>query len=281
MIRYPVVSGTFYPGSINKLRQMISDLMKLRLGPNVSDIDVPVSRPMGRNLAVIVPHAGYIYSGSVAVHAYVEVAKQGKPTLVVLLGPNHTGRGAKVGVWNTGYWITPFGQVQVDEEAADLLLRNCEICKSDFDSHLMEHSLEVQLPFLQYLFADFKILPITISQVSAQICQKIALGLDALASSYTNVLFVVSTDLNHYEDQGITLKKDSLAIEKIVSKDPNGLLRVVLDEDISMCGVFPVVAFLQMKTFARPRLLCHATSGDVTGELSQVVGYAGFICEPV
>ncbi len=281
MNRYPVVAGTFYPSSPQELRQAIDDTVKSPLGPGPLNVELPVLTPLSRNLAVIVPHAGYIYSGPVAACAYAEVAKRGKPDLVILLGPNHTARGAKVGVWNQGQWITPFGEVKVDKEAAQLLFEHCEVCQPDFNSHLMEHSLEVQVPFLQYFFEKFKILPISLFPVSVEICQKLAAGLDIVVSRYRRVLLVVSTDLNHYENQSVTVRKDSLVIEMIKSKDPFGLIRVVVDEKISMCGVSPVVSLLFMKAFGQPVLLCHATSGDVSGNFTQVVGYASFICEAI
>ncbi|AEH50960.1 AmmeMemoRadiSam system protein B [Pseudothermotoga thermarum] len=279
MIRYPVVAGTFYPGSPTKLRQTIMDLITSPLGPGNLDFKVPVTQPLNKNVGIIVPHAGYVYSGPIAVHAYVAAARLGKPNLVVLIGPNHTGRGAKVGVWDKGSWLTPLGKVEVDEQASKLLFENCEVCKADFDSHLLEHSLEVQLPFLQFFFDEFKILPISIFPVSIDLCKKIAAGLDAIASEYKNTLFVVSTDFNHYENQDVTIKKDQMAIEKIEAKDPIGLVEVVDKYDISMCGVSAVASFLYMKTFGKPKLLCHATSGDVSKDFLQVVGYASFICE--
>lgn len=236
-------------------------------------------KTLEKSVALIVPHAGYIYSGPVAAHAYAEVAKLGSPKLVVLLGPNHTGYGARVGVWNEGSWSTPLGEVRVSSEAAEVFLNGCKEASADFRCHMAEHSLEVQLPFLQYIFKDFEILPITMFPVNLQLCQSVARALDELLKNFPSTLLVVSTDFNHYEDDATTKRKDQLAIEQILRRDPEGLYRVVANERITMCGLSPVACLLYMQSFSKARLLKHATSGDTSGDRSHVVGYASFIFE--
>lgn len=278
MKRLPVVAGSFYPSSATRLKLAIEECFLSSLGPGY--VPSKPDKPLGHNLAIIVPHAGYIYSGPVAAHAYAETAKFGKPELVVLIGPNHTGFGSQVSVFNEGEWITPFGSLKVSEDAAQIFLKNCDEALVDYQAHMNEHSLEVQLPFLQYLFGEFNILPISVFPVFINVCQKIASGLDEIAKQYSSVLFVFSTDLNHYESDEITKKKDEMAIEKIVEKDPIGLYTTVAKQKITMCGLSSIAVLLFMKHFTKPKLLKHATSGDVTKDRAQVVGYASFICEP-
>lgn len=279
MKRSPVVAGSFYPSSTFRLKDTIEECFLSPLGPGY--LPDKTDKPLEKNLAVIVPHAGYIYSGPVAAHAYAQVAKSGKPDLVVLVGPNHTGFGSQIGVWDRGEWLTPLGALEVCEDAAQIFLENCDEALVEYEAHMNEHSLEVQLPFLQYLFTEFKVLPISVFPVFINVCQKIAAGLDAIAARYSSTLFVFSTDLNHYESQEITKQKDETAIQKIVDKDPVGLYTAVAKQKITMCGLSPIAALLFMKSFDKPKLLKHATSGDVTGDKAQVVGYASFICEQV
>lgn len=278
MKRSPVVAGSFYPGSVARLKLNIEECFLSPLGPGY--IPDKSTKPLEKNLAIIVPHAGYIYSGPVAAHAYAEVAKFGKPELVVLVGPNHTGFGSQVGVWDQGEWLTPFGSLEISTDAAQKFLKNCDEALVDYEAHMNEHSLEVQLPFLQYLFGEFKILPISVFPIFINVCQKIASGLDEIARQYSSTLFVFSTDLNHYESAETTKRKDEMAIEKIAEKDPLGLYTVVAKHKITMCGLSSIATLLFMKHFAKPKLLKHATSGDVTKDTAQVVGYASFICEP-
>lgn len=279
MKRLPVVAGSFYPGSTHRLEWTIKECFLSKLGPGY--IPNKPDKLLEKNFAIIVPHAGYIYSGPVAAHAYAEITKFGKPELVVLIGPNHTGLGSQIGIWDEGEWLTPFGSTKVSQDAAQVFLKSCDEALIDYQAHMNEHSLEVQLPFLQYLFGEFEILPISVFPVFANVCQRIASGLDELAQRFSSVLFVFSTDLNHYESDEITKQKDEMAIEKIAEKDPFGLYTVVAKQKITMCGLSSVAALLFMKHFAKPRLLKHATSGDVTQDKSQVVGYASFICESV
>jgi len=278
MKRAAVVAGSFYPSSASRLKESIEICFKSSLGPGY--IPSRLTERLQKNLAIIVPHAGYIYSGPVAAHAYAEAAKFGKPELVVLVGPNHTGFGAQIGLWAQGEWETPLGSAEVDREAGEIFLSSCDEAAENYEAHINEHSLEVQLPFLQHLFGEFRILPISIFPVLIKTCEKIARGLDAIASNRHSVLFVFSTDLNHYESEEITRRKDQMAIEKIIAKDPVGLYTVVAKEKITMCGLSTIATLLFMKHFGKPRLLSHATSADVTKDRTQAVGYASFICEP-
>ncbi|ABV33064.1 MULTISPECIES: AmmeMemoRadiSam system protein B [Pseudothermotoga] len=279
MRRTAVAAGSFYPASPERLKFSIEEAFTSSLGPG--HIPDKPDQPLKKHSSVIVPHAGYIYSGPVAAHAYAEISKLGKPELVVLVGPNHTGYGRPIGVYNRGTWVTPFGELHVSTDAAEIFLQYCDEANADFKSHISEHSIEVQLPFLQYLFDDFQILPIAVFPIFIKSCEKIAIALDHIAENFPSTLFVFTTDFNHYESDEITVKKDQMVIDKILTKDPTGLYSVVAKEKVTMCGLSVVTSFLFMKHFGLPRLLKHATSGDVTGERSQVVGYASFICESI
>ncbi|MGB9789780.1 MAG: AmmeMemoRadiSam system protein B [Thermotoga caldifontis] len=277
MRRSPVVSGSFYPASVRELTKLIEICFTSELGPG--ELPKKPEKLLERCVGLIVPHAGYIYSGPVAAHGYLEAAKFGNPKLVVLLGPNHTGYGARIGVWSEGSWSTPLGEVRVCSQAAELFLNNCKEASADVRSHMAEHSLEVQLPFLQYVFKDFEILPITMFPVGLTVCRSVANALDQLLRDHPSTLVIASSDFNHYEDDRTTRWKDQLAIDEILKKDPEGLYQVVARERITMCGLSPVASLLYMQSFSKVRLLKHATSGDTSGDRSHVVGYASFIFE--
>ncbi|MEN3007951.1 AmmeMemoRadiSam system protein B [Pseudothermotoga sp.] len=277
MKREPVVAGSFYPSSPKKLIELIEACFKSELGPG--EIPKKPERVLEKAIAVIVPHAGYIYSGPVAAHAYAEAMKLGNPRLVVLLGPNHTGYGARIGVWSDGSWSTPFGEVRVCRQAAELFLEKCKEASKDVQCHIAEHSLEVQLPFLQYTFKEFEILPISVFPVNLSVCKSVAQSLDELLKVFSSTLFVISSDFNHYEDDQTTRRKDQLAIDAILKRDPENLYKVVGSEKITMCGLSPVACLLYMKSFSKVRLLKHATSADTSGDRSHVVGYVSFIFE--
>lgn len=277
MKREPVVAGSFYPSSPKKLIETIEFCFKSELGPG--EIPKKPEKILEKALAVIVPHAGYVYSGPVAAYAYAEVAKFGNPKLVVLIGPNHTGYGARIGVWSEDSWSTPLDEIKVCKQAADLFLEGCKEASEDVRSHMAEHSLEVQLPFLQYVFGEFEILPISMFPISLAVCRSVAQNLDELLKNFPSTLLVISSDFNHYEDDQTTRKKDQFAIDAILKKDAESLYRVVGSKKITMCGLSPVACLLYMKSFSKVRLLKHATSGDVSGDRSHVVGYASFIFE--
>ncbi|RKX41177.1 MAG: AmmeMemoRadiSam system protein B [Thermotogae bacterium] len=276
MMRRPVVSGVFYPSDPDLLKSSLQSCFLGSFGPGHIP---PVSeKKLSVPVAIVVPHAGYIYSGQIAAHAYAEAAAKGAPELVVLLGTNHTGFGASVGVWNNGSWRTPLGEVSVAEEEANLLLRDCNVVSADYDSHLSEHSIEVQIPFLQYVFETFKILPISLKPVPHEVSKELANALEMLLKRRPSTLVVVTTDLNHYENHNTTLKKDDSALKAILERRVADLYKTVVHEKITMCGVSPVATLLCMD-FTTARLLSHKTSGDITGDRSKTVGYASLIFE--
>ncbi len=268
MIRRPAVANQFYDGNPTRLHHDLGML----IGPSKG------ARPAK---AIVVPHAGYIYSGAVAGAAYAQIEV---PETVVVLGPNHTGVGAPVAVMTTGKWDMPMGDVSISEDLASLILKGSDYFKEDIEAHIYEHSLEVQIPFLQYRQSNLSIVPICLGGAFPfSICKEIGSAIaGAVREIRRPVLLVASTDMTHYESQEQAQTKDRLAIDRILAMDPEGLLETVRNYAISMCGVIPttiaMVASLDLGADSA-QLVRYATSGDITGDYARVVGYASFIIE--
>jgi len=272
-MRPPVVAGQFYAGSRLSLIEQIEWCYTHPHGPG----KVPKAQAGSRRLVGLVsPHAGYIYSGPVAAHGFARMAKDGRPGSIVIIGPNHTGDGSGVSIMTEGRWRTPLGEVQVDKPLSEAVKQGSEIIDVDEVAHAHEHSLEVQLPFLQHLFDDeFKIVPICMMLQDVRTSKEVG---DAIgeASVGKNVVIIASTDFTHYESQRSATMKDSRAIDKILALDPEGLTQTVEEEAITMCGYGPVSAMLQASKklgAKKAELLKYATSGETAGPMSQVVGY--------
>ncbi|MDI3472550.1 MAG: hypothetical protein PWQ48_831 [Thermotogaceae bacterium] len=274
----PFVAGAFY--DLNKddlLKRLEWCFSDNRIGPGVLP-EKPTNK-LEKNVGAIVPHAGYIYSGPVAAWAYLELSKLGKPDTVILIGPNHTGAGAEIGVWPEGVWQTPLGELKVAKDVVETLLGSSVNLMPDTASHIGEHSLEVQLPFLQYIYGnDFEIVPITMMIQSLEFSEVLSESIKKVFERFPERKFVIiaSTDLNHYESQEITVKKDEKFIKAVISEDPKKVVKAVKENDITACGFGPVSVVLKLK-LGKPKLLKHATSGDTSGDLTHVVGYASFI----
>ena len=265
--RMPCVAGQFYSGTATGLKKQLSGL-----------VDPKAKKE--KIIGAVVPHAGYIYSGRVA----GEVISLIKPSgTFIILGPNHTGYGQPFSIMTSGAWKTPLGEVKIDEELSRVLLDNSEILAEDDLAHRAEHSLEVQLPFLQYLFSsqNLKIVPIVIAP--AKLTDYQALGKElfqAVKQLKKEVVVLASSDLTHYEAQESAQAKDKRAIERILNLDEQGLGEIVEQESITMCGLASVATLLsyakEMKA-AKARLIKYVTSGEASGDFSSVVGYAGII----
>lgn len=227
-------------------------------------------------VGLVSPHAGYMYSGPVAAHGFARMARDGRPSSVVIMGPNHTGYGSGVSIMTGGKWRTPLGEVQVDKRLGEEIRQKSEIIDVDELAHAHEHSLEVQLPFLQHLFGDeFKIVPICMMLQDLATSKEVG---DAVgeASAGKDVVIIASTDFTHYESQRSAAVKDRMAIDRILALDPEGLIKTVEEEAITMCGYGPVSAMLQAAKklgAKKAELLKYATSGDTAGPMPQVVGY--------
>jgi AmmeMemoRadiSam system protein B len=217
-----------------------------------------------------------MYSGGVAAHVYKELAAQETPETIVILSPNHTGEGSLVSLSNTD-WETPLGVVETDKEIVDMLFRNCESLDLDETAHVYEHSLEVQLPFLQYVYGEFKMVPICMMWPTPEIIEEIA---GCLAKIGKDALIIASSDFTHYESHESATKKDNNAISHILNMDEKRFLQTVYGGNLSICGHAPIATCIATAKKLRAtdaRLLKYATSGDVTGDHSQVVGYASII----
>ncbi|MBP1357839.1 MAG: AmmeMemoRadiSam system protein B [Sulfolobus sp.] len=277
MKRMPAVAGTFYEDNPKRLREQIEWSFRHSVGPGKLP-QVPEVKPQKRqNAFFIVPHAGYIYSGPVAAHSYFYLGEEGKPDTVIILGPNHTGYGSPVSAWPSGEWETPLGTVQIDEELTKEIVKRSQIVDLDERAHLYEHSIEVQVPFLQYLFGNsFKIVPIVILMQTPEVAEYLAEAISEIMNEgKKDMVVLASSDLNHYDPYEETYEKDQKAINKIQNLDYKGLFHVVEDEDVTVCGYAPImtVLILAKKFNKKPYVLKHATSGDTSGDKSSVVGY--------
>jgi len=274
MDRQPAVAGMFYAGSAPQLEAQVRDCFEqAQLDANASPM------PM---IGAVVPHAGLMYSGHVAATVYGSV---GLPKRLIILCPNHTGMGVPVSINSRGGWITPLGRAKIDEEIADALTKESTIFTEDRAAHMREHSLEVQLPFLQVLSgSEFTFVPICMSTRNYQVCVEVGQAIARVVARYRDageaIGLLASSDMNHYLDQATTLRKDQRAIDEILSLSPQTLWDVVRGEDISMCGIVPTTTMLVAANelgATNATLLRHATSGDVSGDYERVVGYAGIV----
>ena len=266
--RAPAVAGTFYEAKPERLRAQVDECLQANPRPAVKE----------RFIGAVVPHAGLMYSGHVAA-AFYELAEL--PKRYIILCPNHTGMGHFAAVNRDGDWRTPLGNVAVDTVLADALLAKTRLLGDDWKAHAREHSLEVQLPFLQRLVGEFTFVPICLAAPRYAFCEEIGAAIAAVVGSEP-IGIVASSDLNHYENQEITLRKDQRAIDAVLALDPQQLWRAVDEDDISMCGFIPTTTMLiaaNQLGAATARLLKHATSGDINGDYSQVGGYAAMIVE--
>ncbi len=266
-VRLPAVAGIFYEARPDRLARELRGYL-------------PESAVPGAAFGAIVPHAGYVYSGPVAGAVYASLRI---PATCVILCPNHTGQGAAAALDPSDAWRTPLGDVPVDRRLAEHLLALAPSLQEDAEAHRREHSLEVQLPFLQTLNPRVRIVPICIGEPSLALCREIGEAIVAVAADETEPpLVLASSDMNHYESREVGARKDRMALARVEGLDPDGLFRTVLTESISMCGFLPATALLFAARKAgatRARVVARRDSGDQTGDTASVVGYAGVIVE--
>ena len=268
-IRKPAVAGQFYPASPEVLKKQIASFIEG--ADTVNKIDA---------IACMLPHAGYMYSGEVAARTLCAVNIKDK---IILLGPNHTGSGAQFSIMSQGSWQTPLGQIQIDKELAATILKGSQYLQDDILAHTYEHSLEVELPLLQYFKSDFQIVPIVLlsDEISAlkAIGKEIAIAIKK-SGLERQTLIIASSDMTHYEPQPQAQKKDKEAIEAISELNEDRLMDRIQRFNISMCGYAPVVVMLcaaKLLGAKQGKLIKYQTSGDVTGDYAAVVGYAGMV----
>lgn len=273
--RSPAVAGAFYPSAAEELRAQIEECFLHPIGPGRLPRRAEGER--APPLALISPHAGYIYSGPVAAHGYIQLEGRRRPKTVIVLGPNHYGLGTDVSIYPEGVWATPLGEVRIDSGLAKALAESSDVFSLDEFSHLREHSIEVQVPFLQYVLGDFQLLPICILDQSQRVCLEVGRALGEVLKERDDFLLVASTDFTHYEPDERAKRKDAEVLEKIKGLDAEGMYQVIRTLNVSMCGYGPVAAILEAAKdlgAKEAEILRYATSGDVTGDREAVVGYA-------
>jgi AmmeMemoRadiSam system protein B len=263
--RKAAVAGQFYHDSSAKLSQQVQQYVTHNL-------------PRQHAIGVVSPHAGLIYSGGVAGEVYSRIDL---PETFLLIGPNHTGLGAKAALMSEGEWEIPTGIFSIDEALAERILSGVPLVSSDSQAHLFEHSLEVQLPFIAAFAKHAKIVPLTVLSATLEECRFIGEGIGAAirAMDYP-VVIVASSDMSHYVPDAVARKKDKMAIDRVLSLDPKGLYETVRKEQITMCGYLPatIMLFAAKSLGAKDaKLVKYSTSGDVSGDYDAVVGYAGII----
>ena len=263
MLRLPAVAGRFYPSQPEELKRLVRQCAAAEPGA-----------ARARVRACLVPHAGYVYSGHVAGAVYARIEL---PRRVVILGVRHQPRGQRAAILSSGAWRTPLGDAPVDAALAEKLRAACPLLREDEVAHRAEHSLEVQLPFLQVLAPEFSFVPVALGTQRFEELTQIGEGLGRVLAAEKDVLLVTTSDLNHYEDDATTRVKDGKAVERLLAGDARGLFDVCLREEISMCGLGPAVAMLTALGAARAELVRYATSADLSGDRETVVGYAGLV----
>jgi len=264
MKRKPCVAGTFYPGR----RDVLLDTIESLTDPKAKKT---------KAIAVVVPHAGYMYSGPVAGAVFSSVKV---PPAVIILGPAHQEIESLFAIQKDGSWLTPLGEAPIDSGLAELIMARCPLVADDAKAHLFEHSLEVEVPFIQYFEKQAAIVPICVSyEAGYDELDALGRGLaEAVAESGRDVLLVASTDMSHYVSRKRAEAMDSLAIREILGLNARGLFDKVRGEGISMCGYQPTTAVVVAAArlgASGAELVRYQTSGETTGDFSQVVGYAG------
>ena len=271
-MRRPAVAGKFYPADPERLRRQVEEGFLHPLGPG----ELPKGTGREREVVgAVVPHAGYIYSGPEAAAVYHELAKERKPKTMVIMGPNHTGHGSAMAVSKETWW-TPLGEVPVDLEGADMLLDSCPVLSHDEAAHRYEHSIEVQLPFLQYIYGEFQFIPISFGTQDLESCMEVASALAVLKDA----LILASSDFTHYESQEAAARKDGEAIKHLLAFDEEGFMRAVYGQGFTICGHGPIATCLAASKrlgARRAELLKYGTSGEILGDFTQVVAYAGMV----
>lgn len=273
-IRTPAVAGMFYPDEKNKLDATIDECFLHKFGPGKK----PPSDITEKIYGVICPHAGYMYSGAVACNSYYLISAV-SPDLVIILGPNHWGIGCNIAAMKEGKWETPYGQVDVDSEASVELNKLANIIELDFFSHIKDHSLEVQIPMLQKIYSKFKILPIILIDQSYDAAKEIGQAIAKIAKK-KKTMIIASSDFTHYEQNDYAHLQDTFLIKPILELNLEEFYNVLQKRKVTACGYGAIASTMvacKELGATKGKLLKYATSGDITGETSSVVGYAS-IC---
>jgi AmmeMemoRadiSam system protein B len=264
-VRHPAVAGRFYPKDRDALKKDLQSYFPTQITPTLA-------------LGCVAPHAGYIYSGAVAGAVF---ANLDLPQRIIVLCPNHTGKGRTLAIMSSGAWETPLGPAPIDSTLAESLKKRFPLLTEDADAHRSEHAIEVELPFIQSRRPDFRFVPIALGTGQFDALEKLGEAVaDTVRAQDETILIVASSDMNHYENDAVTRIKDHKAIERMLALDARGLFDVVMKEEISMCGFGPTVVMLTATKrlgATRAKLIKYATSGDISGDREMVVGYAGIV----
>jgi MEMO1 family protein len=274
-VRRPTQAGSFYAGDAETLRAQIDSCFLHKFGPGkLPKVDLKGAR---RIVGLVCPHAGYMYSGPVAANAYYELALDGKPDTVVVLGPNHTGYGSALALMDAGVWRTPLGDVEVDTLVAREIAQETRLVDVDESAHRYEHSVEVQLPFLQYLYGSaFKFIPVCFQLQDLASAEEVGNALvEVLAER--NAVIIASSDFTHYEPQANAARKDNAALKAVEAMDAKQFFAIIESQNVTACGYGPIATLITAAKgllAKEAKLLQYKTSGDITGDKSSVVGYA-------
>ena len=271
MIREPVVAGQFYPENKEELRRMIKSCNEHEYGPGHQ------SRESDEKIfGIVCPHAGYIYSGPTACHAYKSISEQ-NPELVVIIGPNHFGIGKNAATMVDAKWMTPLGMVKVDSDAAHEIVKRSHVIEIDNYSHSQDHSLEVQIPMLQFtLSKEFQILPIILHAQDSETARDVGNAVYEIAKKKKSII-IASSDFTHYEENSFAHLQDKALIDPILEMDVEKFYRVLKERRVTACGFGAIAsAMIACKRLGatRGKMLSYATSGDISGDTESVVGYA-------
>ena len=274
-VRRPTQAGAFYQGDAEALRTQIENCFLQEFGPKKRP---KVNKNGPREvIGLVCPHAGYMFSGAVAANAYYELAQDGKPDIAVILGPNHTGYGSALAVMNEGVWRTPLGDVEIDGETANQIVQEARLVDVDDVAHRFEHSIEVQLPFLQYLYgSEFKFVPVCFQMQDLPSAVEVGKALvEVLASK--NAVIIASSDMSHYEPQRNAAAKDMAALKAVEAMNEKQFYSIIENQNVTACGYGPIATVITAAKglgAKEAKILCYKSSGDVTGDYSSVVGYA-------
>lgn len=273
-IRTPAVAGMFYPGEKNELKQSIKESFLHKFGPG----KIPPSNTKKKIYGIICPHAGYMYSGPIACQSFYAISSD-LPELFFIIGPNHWGIGRNVATMKNSKWQTPLGEVEVDSEIAEEISKSASIIEIDNFSHSREHSLEVQIPILQEIATNFKIVPIALIDQSKDVAYEVGLAMAKIAKKKKTII-LGSSDFTHYESNEFAHEQDTALIEPILRLDVDEFYHVLHKRDVTACGYGAIAStMIACKELGATKgeLLKYATSGDITGETSSVVGYGSII----
>jgi len=273
-IRTPAVAGMFYPEEKNKLSKLIDDCFLHPFGPGKK----PPSESKRKIFGVVCPHAGYVYSGPIVCDSIYPISSE-SPELFIIIGPNHWGIGRNVATMKECTWQTPLGTVETDSESAEEICKLSQFIESDYFSHTREHSLEVQIPILQKTFSDFKILPISLINQTKEIAYDVGLAMAKIARN-KNTMIIGSSDFTHYEPNEFAHEQDMALIEPILEMNVEEFYDVLQKRKVTACGYGAIAStIIACKELGATKgeLLRYATSGDVTGDMSSVVGYGSIV----